>query len=180
MMDPTLPNPDAQTPVRQSATVTILLLLLLNLLLSALWPILNNQYSIQNLVLGFLGGLLLISLAERNYGRLVLYSADFVLYTLWQILLSNLKMARLLLRNEEIYPGIVDVPLRLSTDFEIVLLASVITLTPGTLSVDLGRNPSGQRVLYVHNLKVEDREAFQQSIQEGFEYRILRLTRGAA
>lgn len=162
----------------QTTTVSTLLLFFLNLFLAILWPILNGAYTLSNLAIGFVGGLFLIALAERRYGRLAYYGTEFVLYTLWQILISNLRVAWLLLRGQRIYPGIVDVPLTITSDFEIVLLASVITLTPGTLSVDLGRNRRGEQVLYVHNLKIEGREAFQESIKSGFERRILRLSRG--
>ena len=57
------------------------------------------------------------------------------------------------------------------------MLASAITLTPGTLSVDLGKDDEGNNILFVHNLKVGDPEAYRSSVHHGFERMILRITR---
>jgi multisubunit Na+/H+ antiporter MnhE subunit len=57
-------------------------------------------------------------------------------------------------------------------------LASVITLTPGTISVDLGRNERGEQLLYVHILATGDPTAFQTEVKETFERLLLRVTRG--
>ncbi|MCB0050360.1 MAG: Na+/H+ antiporter subunit E, partial [Caldilinea sp.] len=61
---------------------------------------------------------------------------------------------------------------------EISLLATSITLTPGTLSVDTGWNAHGEHVLYVHNLVMGNAEDVRRSIKQDFERRILRITRG--
>ena len=53
----------------------------------------------------------------------------------------------------------------------------MITLTPGTLSLDLGER-EGRRVLYVHNLLMSSPEAMRGEIKAGFERRILEITRG--
>jgi len=71
-------------------------------------------------------------------------------------------------------PGIIEYPLDAKSDLEITLLANVITLTPGTLSLDV----SGDRkVLYVHGMYVHDKEEFIRGIKDGFEKRILKIIR---
>jgi len=161
-------------------------LLLLNLFLMLLWPALNQEFTPQAFVFGFLGGLVLLTLVERSYGRRILHAVGFVLYLLWEILASNINLAVLSLRPGDptsyLDSCIVGIPLTVSSDLEITLLASVITLTPGTLSMDLGKNEKGERVLYVHNLQVgKGKEGeFRDGIKNGFERRILQITRGKA
>ena len=59
------------------------------------------------------------------------------------------------------------------------MLASAITLTPGTISVDLGEDEEGANILFVHNLTVNDPVAYRESVRAGFESMILRITRGS-
>jgi multicomponent Na+:H+ antiporter subunit E len=63
-------------------------------------------------------------------------------------------------------PAIVAIPLDIDSDGEITLLANMITLTPGTLSLDVSDD---RRFLYVHGMHIKDIEAFKQEIKGGFE-----------
>jgi multicomponent Na+:H+ antiporter subunit E len=69
-------------------------------------------------------------------------------------------------------PGIVAVPLDATSDAEITLLANLITLTPGTLSVDVS---SDRKVLYVHVMFVTDADLFRRQVKEGFERRVMEI-----
>ena len=73
-------------------------------------------------------------------------------------------------------PGVVAIPLDARTDVEIALLANLITLTPGSVSLDLSED---RRVLYVHAMYIDggDVEAYRHSIKEGLERRVLELLR---
>ena len=71
-------------------------------------------------------------------------------------------------------PGIIAVPLDAKTDVEITLLANLVSLTPGTISLDVSDDRS---VLYVHAMFVEDPQRLCQEIKSGFERRILDLLR---
>lgn len=124
-------------------------LLVLNLFISLMWPILNNDYTLGALFLGFVFGFVLMSLVQRRYGLYTVRAAGFVAFVLWAILQSNVQLAlKVLARTAGIQtsmrPGIVAVPLKLTNPFDITVLATVITLTPGTLSVDLGEDVSGR------------------------------------
>jgi multicomponent Na+:H+ antiporter subunit E len=92
----------------------------------------------------------------------------FVAYVAWQIILANLNVARTVLftPKEQIRPGIVAIPLDIRTDAEITMLANLITLTPGTLSLDVADDRS---CLYVHTIDVGDPEQFRREIKDGFE-----------
>jgi multicomponent Na+:H+ antiporter subunit E len=68
----------------------------------------------------------------------------------------------------------VRVPLDAESDLEITLLANLISLTPGTLSLDVSDD---KKVLYVHSMYIEDKEEFIHGIKNGFERRLLELLR---
>jgi len=72
------------------------------------------------------------------------------------------------------HPAIVAVPLEARTAAEITLLSSLITMTPGSLSIDVADDGS---VIYVHSMFVEDVDAFRASIKDDLERRVLELLR---
>ncbi|MEM8925549.1 MAG: Na+/H+ antiporter subunit E [Actinomycetota bacterium] len=110
---------------------------------------------------------------------------EFALYVLYEIVVANLRLAGIVLQPTrqrlaaKLVPGIVAMPLRVEDDFDVLILATTITLTPGTISVDLV-GEGAERVLYVHGLQVRDQEAFLSDMQRGFEDRILRIRHGRA
>ena len=69
----------------------------------------------------------------------------------------------------QLNPGFVAFPLSITKDAEITLLANLITLTPGTLSVDVSED---RKFIYVHAIDVPDPEALKRDIAEGFERKI--------
>ena len=71
-------------------------------------------------------------------------------------------------------PGIIAIPLEAKTDFEITLLANLITMTPGTLSLDLSED---RRTLYVHAMYIHDPEKIRASIKNDLERRVLEVFR---
>ena len=73
-------------------------------------------------------------------------------------------------------PGVVAIPLDARTDAEIALLANLITLTPGSVTLDLSED---RRVLYVHAMYIDggDVEAYVRSVKQGLERRVLELLR---
>lgn len=156
-----------------------MLLFLVNLVVAFIWQQIFPIFGVADYLIGFGLGFLVIWLTNRAYGRRAYDLIYFIGYVLWAIVLSNLSLAKLVLQPRlQLDPGIIAVPLTVSTNLEIMILASVITLTPGTISVDLGQNAQRERVLYVHNLTVGDAEAFRQSVKETFERLLLRVTRG--
>jgi multicomponent Na+:H+ antiporter subunit E len=85
----------------------------------------------------------------RPWGLLVL-AAAFLL----ELVKSALSVAREAWRPKlAVRPGVVAVPIHLTSDVEITMLASLISLTPGTLSLDVSADG---RTLYVHALVIDD------------------------
>jgi multicomponent Na+:H+ antiporter subunit E len=81
--------------------------------------------------------------------------------------LSVFRVARIVLSPRlRIHPVMFEFPLSLTRDAEITLLANLITLTPGTLTVDVSND---RRLLYVHAIDCPDVEAARRDIANGFE-----------
>ena len=92
------------------------------------------------------------------------------------LVVSSLLVARaVLLGNRAVRPRFVIVPLsKARTDLEITLVANYITLTPGTLTVDV--SPDRSRLL-VHSLLAGDSATVRADVQQGIEARVTRVTR---
>ena len=139
------------------------------------WVAVTGEVSVANLLEGaVLAGLLVLVLRVplRRRFRLekVPKALGLLLYFLKELLLSNAAVARILLSPvSSLTPGIVAVPLDLKSDAGITVLANLVTLTPGTLSLDVSPD---RRTLYVHALHVEDPEAFRLEVKDGFERRV--------
>ena len=100
----------------------------------------------------------------------ILRAGGLLLFFLWELVLSSIRVAwDVLSPNPRFRPGIVGVPLDLESDAGIALLACLITLTPGTLSLDVSED---RRTLYVHAMRIDDAEAFRREIKDGFERRV--------
>jgi multicomponent Na+:H+ antiporter subunit E len=88
---------------------------------------------------------------------------------------SNLRVAYdVITPGSRARPGIVAVPLDARTDVEITLLSNLITMTPGSLAVDVSDDRS---VMYVHSMYVEDPDELRRAIKEDLERRVLELLR---
>jgi multicomponent Na+:H+ antiporter subunit E len=154
--------------------------LLLNILLMLVWVALTGSFSFVNFGFGFFLSFFLmwainIGGDDNRYFTRVPKVIMFLLYFLKEMVKANLEVAyEVITPRLGVRPGIVKVPLDAETDFEITLLANLITLTPGTLSLDVSDD---KKVLYVHTMYVTDKDAFIDSIKNGFEKRMLELTR---
>jgi multicomponent Na+:H+ antiporter subunit E len=71
-------------------------------------------------------------------------------------------------------PGILAIPLELESDVQIMVLASLITLTPGTLCLDISED---RRTIYVHVMYLHDPDRVRQTIKDGFEKRVREVFR---
>lgn len=91
----------------------------------------------------------------------------------YELVVSSLKVAQDVLTPQTLAkPGIVAIPLDVRSNFGITLLANLISLTPGSLSLDV--TPDRQR-LFVHVMFIDDLDEVRRSIKSGFERRILEV-----
>jgi multicomponent Na+:H+ antiporter subunit E len=99
----------------------------------------------------------------------------FVAFFVKELILSALKVAWLVVQPQlRLRPAIIAYPLTLTTDAQITLLANMITLTPGTLSVDVSAD---RKTLYIHAIDLENRDRLIGDIASGFETRVLSVLR---
>lgn len=151
-------------------------LFLLNLLLTFLWMFMWGSFDFFTLLAGFvLGGLLLTVVTApfftKPYGIRSFRYVSFFVYFIRILVKSNWTVAKIILTPGWTQrPRIVRYPVAHMTDLQITLLANVITLTPGTLSLDVSDD---RRWLYVHCMSAEDRDAAIRDIDE-LRDRILR------
>ncbi|MCD2175578.1 Na+/H+ antiporter subunit E [Rhizobium sp. C4] len=150
------------------------------LLFTLVWAAITGSFTALNLGFGLvLSGLALFLIRENVQPSGIairpLKVVALILLFLRELALSAFKVAVLVTRPKmNLKPGIFAFPLRVNRDFEITLLANLITLTPGTLSVDVSDD---RRFLYVHALDCADAEAAIRDIADGFEAKILEAFR---
>ncbi len=154
--------------------------LLLNLLLSAVWAFLRGETNLENLALGFVLGYAILAWlrplpGSAKYASRLPRGLLLLLYFFWELILSSFRVARdVISPSTHVKPGIVGVPLDVETDEEITLLTCLVTLTPGTLGLDVSED---RKTLYVHSMWVDDPDEVRREIKQGFERRVLELMR---
>lgn len=90
-----------------------------------------------------------------------------------EVILANLQIAQLVLwRPSRIQPAIIKIPLDIKTDRGIFLLSSMITLTPGTLSLDVSED---RKYLYVHVTHTRNSGEVISNIKQGFEKKLMEV-----
>lgn len=98
-----------------------------------------------------------------------------------EIVKGALMVARdAVLPGVDMQPAILELPLRCSTDLEVSVMASSITITPGTITVGIAGAAAGSPpTLYVHAIYADDPEKVRSALRD-MEDRVLRMTRGPA
>ncbi len=92
-----------------------------------------------------------------------------------ELVAANLAVARVVLAPRlHIRPGIVAYPLELRSETAITWLANLITLTPGTLTIDVSED---HKLLYIHTLNIADASEVIASIRQAFEVHLLEIER---
>jgi multicomponent K+:H+ antiporter subunit E len=150
----------------------------LTVLLLVAWLWLNNSLHPGHLVLGIVLALAIPGFTRRFWPDAIaihrpLRLLQYLLLVLYDVVVANLQVAVLILGPSSRWrPAFVRVPLELRTDFAVTVLASTVTLTPGTVSVDVEDAPDGTRVLVVHALRCTDERELVESIRQRYERRL--------
>lgn len=131
----------------------------LSLILLAIWLMLSRSAGPGSLLVGAVLGIGIPFFTRRFWPerprvrRAGVLLAFFPVF-LWDVLVANLKVAWLVVAvTRKIRPRWLVIPLELDNPHAITMLANVITLTPGTLSAEVGPD---RATLLVHSLDVED------------------------
>ncbi|MGD8366551.1 MAG: Na+/H+ antiporter subunit E [Desulfobacterales bacterium] len=155
-------------------------LFILNVVFAVVFTALLGSGRISIFLLGFgLGyGALWLSkplYPDTRYFTKLAKTINLAAFFLKELLVSNLRVLWDVITPGHINrPGIIGVPLSASTNLEIFILANLISLTPGTLSIDLSED---RKTLYVHVMFLDDVQSTRDEIKNGLERRILEVTR---
>ncbi|MAN76406.1 MAG: Na+/H+ antiporter subunit E [Rhizobiales bacterium] len=148
--------------------------------LSLVWAAVTGSFTLLNLLLGaFVGAMAVLFIRDRvdrpHMTRRFVRAISLAALFFYELALSAWRVAILVVSpnmEKRLAPGIIAYPLTVTSDAQITLLANLITLTPGTLSVDVSND---RATLYIHVLEMNDREDVIASIKNGFEARIIEV-----
>ncbi len=152
----------------------------LNLFLAIVWAAISGMFSLTGLVVGFVLGYLVLLITrplyrDSRYFLRIWKALGLFVFFVSELVRSSVKVAYDVLTPTILArPGIVAVPLDAHTDAEITLLANLISLTPGSLALDVSPD---RRVLYVHVMFLTSPEAARDEIKLGMERRLLEVMR---
>lgn len=144
----------------------------LSLMLLAIWLLLVNRISVGHLLLGTVLGWAIPLYTARFWPDDVRVRRPMVLLrllgvVLFDILVANIAVARLVLGSPaRIQPAFVEMPLSLHSEVGISLLASTVSLTPGTVSAYLSADRTR---LLIHSLHATDPDAVIATIRQRYE-----------
>ncbi|MCM3570133.1 Na+/H+ antiporter subunit E [Neobacillus mesonae] len=154
--------------------------ILLNIVLAYLWMFIKVSFDPVSFVKGYLFGLVVIFVLRR------FFRSRFYLFRIWsfikltliflkELLLSNIAIVKIVLKPKlTMHPGIFALQTNLTKDWQITLLSSLITLTPGTLVIDISED---NRTLFVHAMDIGEVQDEISGIKNTFEKAILEVSR---
>lgn len=155
-------------------------LFLINVLLAVAWAFITGSFSAANLIFGFLLASFALWLVREQFGtmgyiRRARRVTSLLLLFLSELVKSSVRVAITVVSpNMDLKPAFFAFPLTVDRDFEITFLANLITLTPGTLSVDVSND---RKTLYIHCLDGSDIPGTRADIANGFEKKIMEAFR---
>lgn len=155
-------------------------LFMLNILFAAVFTLLTGSGRIGVFMFGCVLGYGILWLSsplykDTRYFEKLPKTLNLITYFLKELFVSNLRVLWDVITPGHISsPGIIGVPLDAETDLEIFLVANLISLTPGTLSVDLSED---KKNLFVHIMFLENAAAARADIKNGLEKRVLEVMR---
>jgi multicomponent K+:H+ antiporter subunit E len=154
---------------------------LLSLLLLACWLWLNNTVAPGHVLLGASLAAAIPLLTRRFWPepltvRHPLRVLEYAAVVLYDVVVANLQVAAIIVGPlSRLRPAFVRVPLELRSDFAVAVLASTVTVTPGTVSVEIEDDGCGGRTLVVHALRCLDPAEMVRTIKQRYERRLLEI-----
>lgn len=150
-----------------------------NVLLAVVWAGLWANFSFSSIGLGFLIGYAGLWAVQPlfdtrpTYFRRIRQAIGLFLYFVKELFSSSLRVAwDVITPQDQAHPAILEMPLDVESDIEILLVTNLITLTPGTLSLDVTPDRS---TLIIHAMFAKDPEAIVNDLKSGLERRVKEL-----
>lgn len=154
--------------------------ILLNVVIAVTWMFLSVSFKPSTFIVGYLLGLLMLLMVRKSFhSRFYLDRAwavvKLTILFLKELTLSNISVLMLIVKPKmPIRPAIFAMPTVLEKDWEITLLSSLITLTPGTIVIDISDD---NKILYIHTLDFDNADDAIHSIKDTFEKAILEVSK---
>ncbi|MGM9925525.1 MAG: Na+/H+ antiporter subunit E [Bacillus sp. (in: firmicutes)] len=154
--------------------------ILLNALLALVWMFLSHSYNPASFIIGYLLGLLLLFGFRRFFDESFYIVKVFAVVKLFlifirELILSNFAVLKVILNPKlDIRPGIFSLETELTKPWEVTMLANLITLTPGTLVIEVSDD---NQTLYIHAMNLnEDVKENVDGIKTTFEKAIMEVS----
>ena len=148
-------------------------LLSLNLLLAVVWAMLTGTFTLASLLTGFVLGFAALWIisplleAPGGYFMRTIYWGRLVVMFHYELVVSSIDVLwDVVTPRHRSRPAIIDMPLDVRSDAGILLVTNLISLTPGTLSIDVSADRS---TLRVHAMFGEDPDAVRRQLKGGME-----------
>ena len=154
--------------------------IMINFLIAFLWMFLTVSFNASTFIVGFLLGALMLWITKGFFpGRFYMHRVWAVICLIGlffkELISANIQVLLLIVQPKmPIKPAIFALPIVLEKDWEITLLSSLITLTPGTLVIDVSED---SKTLYIHALNYGDADEAIDSIKNTFEKAIQEVSR---
>ena len=153
-------------------------LLALNLLLALAWMMLTGSFTATSLLSGLVFSYMALWIAfnrkadHSSFFWKVPKVISFIGFFIYDLVKANLVVAwDVLTPTHLMKPGVIAFPLRAHTDAQITVLANLISVTPGTLSLDVSTD---RKVLYIHAMYLQDEDKLRRELQD-LESRVMEL-----
>jgi multicomponent Na+:H+ antiporter subunit E len=157
-----------------------MILFMLNLLLAVIWAAITGEFTTGGFLTGFVIGYGILWLVHplfigsRYFARFPKLLALISIYVV-DLVRANVRLAKDVLTPQHyMRPAILAVPLQARTALEITLLSNLISMTPGSLTVDVSDD---RKTLYVHVVYAENPDEVRRQIQKKLEARLLEVLR---
>lgn len=151
-----------------------------NMLLATCWVFLTGSFEVANYFFGFLVGYLVIALIHKQIAPLGDYPYRlprffrFIAYFCWKLIQSNIEVAiDIITPLWRMQPGVVRFRTSTINDLETTMLTNLISLTPGTLVLDVSED---RTTLFVHAMFAGNEERVQTDLKQ-LEQRFLKVIR---
>lgn len=154
--------------------------ILLNFSLALLWMFLSGRMDASGFIIGFILGAVALVMMRRFFnGRIYLERVwaiiKLCILFMKELILANIAVLKVVLKPKlDMQPAFFKYETDLTAEWELTLLSSLITLTPGTVVVHISDD---NKYLYIHAIDAEDIDETVASIRDSFERAIMEVSR---
>lgn len=152
---------------------------LINIIFGFLWMFLSNGYNSEYFAVGFFWGAIVLVIFRKLLPGNRLYFIHLykwfklILLFIVELIKADIAVFKLMFKpNLDVNPAIFEYPLDITKNWQITMLSNMITLTPGTITVNVSHD---NKKLFIHRLDTEDIPGEIEAIKNSFEKAILEV-----